>query len=185
MPIVPNKFFMTRGVGTHEKELRAFENALRDAGIQTCNLVKISSILPPGCKRVTREEGLKLLKAGQISFAVLAQASTNEPDQVISAGVGLAQPKNEKLYGYFTEVEEATGIAKEDVAHDAEEMALENLVTEWGHDFDAESVLEPWKKEYHLYNEDILVDSIVASAKGKPGNLYTVVVAVAVMLYEE
>ena len=32
MAIIPRYFFLTKGVGVHEKELRAFEEALRDAG---------------------------------------------------------------------------------------------------------------------------------------------------------
>jgi pyruvoyl-dependent arginine decarboxylase (PvlArgDC) len=40
MAIVPKQFFFTKGTGIHEKEMRAFEEALRDAGVHTCNFIK-------------------------------------------------------------------------------------------------------------------------------------------------
>ena len=61
-----------QGCGGTRKDLRAFEEALRDAGINTCNLIKTSSIIAAGCKRVTREEGMKYIQPGQITFAVIA-----------------------------------------------------------------------------------------------------------------
>ncbi|MGB9675484.1 MAG: pyruvoyl-dependent arginine decarboxylase, partial [Candidatus Nanoarchaeia archaeon] len=59
---IPQKVFFTKGVGKHFNQLQSFEAALRDAGIQMCNLVSVSSILPPNCKIIPKEEGLKLLK---------------------------------------------------------------------------------------------------------------------------
>jgi arginine decarboxylase len=185
MAIIPSKFFLTKGVGTHEKELRAFENALRDAGVNTLNLVKISSVIAPGCKRISKEEGCALLKAGQIGFAVIAQSITNEPGQIISAGIGMAKPKDEDIHGYLTEVEEATGRTPDDVAQDVEEMAIENLVSEWGQpDFDGDSIWEKGKKEYKVKDREFEADHMVVSATGSPGNVYTVIVAIAVMIYD-
>ena len=56
---VPRKIFFTKGVGTHKEELHSFELALRDAGIEKCNLVQVSSILPPGCKVISKAKGLE------------------------------------------------------------------------------------------------------------------------------
>jgi len=71
--IVPKKCFLTKGVGVHKDRLASFELALRKAGIQKCNLVNVSSIFPPNCEMIPREEGLKLLKPGQITFVVMAK----------------------------------------------------------------------------------------------------------------
>lgn len=185
MAEVPKKFFLTKGVGVHEKELRAFEEALREAGIHTLNLVKVSSIIAPWCKRISVEEGMKMMKPGQIGFAVMAQSITNEPGQMITAGIGVAQPKDASMHGYMTEVEECIGRTSEDVEHDVIEMAIENLVTEWNPKFDGESVYRKGKKNYKIGGKDIMVDSIVESAVGAEGNKYTVVIAVAVLFYEE
>jgi len=184
MAIIPKKFFLTKGVGVHEKDMRAYENALRDAGIHTCNLVKVSSIIPPGCKLISREEGAKLIHPGQITFAVIAQSQTNEPGQQVIAGIGLAQPKDKTLYGYLTELEEIIGRTDDDVEQDVIEMAIENLATEWNPKFDGEKVYRKGKKNYRLENRDVSVDSVVQSAQGAEKNQYTIVIAAAIFIYE-
>ena len=82
--IIPNKMFFTKGVGYHRNKLQSFELALRDAGIEKCNLVTISSIFPPDCKIISKTEGLKCLMPGQITFVVLARESTNEPSRLVT-----------------------------------------------------------------------------------------------------
>jgi arginine decarboxylase len=184
MGIVPKMFFLTKGVGVHQKDLRAFEEALRDAGINTCNLIKTSSVIPRGCKRVTREEGMKYIQPGQITFAVLAQSQTNEPGQQVVAGIGMAQPKDPSLYGYLTELEEIIGRTDEDVEQDVIEMAIENLATEWNPKFDGDKVYRKGKKNYKLEGKDVMVDSIVQSARGAENNQYTIALAAAVFIYD-
>jgi arginine decarboxylase len=184
MNLVPTKFFLTKGVGIHEKEMRAFEEALREAGIETCNLVKISSVIPPGCKCISREEGLPLLKEGQITFAVLAQSQTNEPDQIVSAGIGIAQPEDDRFHGYLTELEEVIGITEEDVKEDVEEMALENLASKWGIKKDGEKLMKPRTKNYELKGRKVKLDSMIQTAKGNEDRFYTVVLVAAIMLFD-
>jgi arginine decarboxylase len=90
LTVIPNLMFFTRGVGKHRHKLQSFEVALRDAGIAPLNLVKVSSILPPGCKIISRGMGLRRLEPGQITHCVLADAATNEPNRLVAAGIGLA-----------------------------------------------------------------------------------------------
>ena len=92
--MVPTKMFFTKGVGMHKDRLASFEAALRDAGIEKFNLVYVSSILPPNCKIITKEDGLLLLKAGQIVFVVMARSETNEPNRLIVSSVGVAIPSD-------------------------------------------------------------------------------------------
>jgi arginine decarboxylase len=63
-------FFLTKGVGKRREQLQSFELTLRDAGIQYCNLVNVSSIMPLGCKMISREQGLKMLQPGDITYVV-------------------------------------------------------------------------------------------------------------------
>ena len=63
--MIPKKCFFTKGVGVHKEKLASFELALRSAGLAYCNLVLVSSIYPPGCKRISKEEGIKLLRPGE------------------------------------------------------------------------------------------------------------------------
>ena len=85
MLYVPKMMFLTKGKGVHKDYLTSFELALRDADIADLNLVSVSSIKPPQCKIISRQEGRKYLKPGQIAFTVLAQSSTNEPNRLIAA----------------------------------------------------------------------------------------------------
>ena len=90
--MTPKKVFFTKGVGVHKDKLSSFEVALRNAGIEKCNLVYVSSIFPPKCKILSRAAGLKLLKPGQITYCVMARNETNEPNRLISAAIGFAMP---------------------------------------------------------------------------------------------
>ena len=99
MSFVPSKIFFTKGVGRHKEYLSSFELALRDAKIEGCNLVTVSSIFPPHCKRISVEEGVKFLCPGEITFAVMARNSTNEFNRLIAASVGVAIPADETQYG--------------------------------------------------------------------------------------
>jgi len=71
--MVPKYMFFTKGVGMHKQRLQSFEIALRKAGIEKFNLVRVSSIFPPNCKIISREKGLAMLKPGQIVYCVMAQ----------------------------------------------------------------------------------------------------------------
>ena len=105
LDLVAKKLFLTKGIGVHEDKLTSFEYALRDAGIEGTNIVLISSIFPPKAKIVPRKEGLKLIKPGQILFTIYSKNQTNEPHRLISASVGIAQPKDRSKYGYLSEYE--------------------------------------------------------------------------------
>jgi arginine decarboxylase len=184
MELVPTKFFFTQGTGYHEKEIRAFEEALRDAKIEMLNLVKVSSVIPPGCKKISRQEGMRLMKPGQIAFAVQAESQTNEPGQIISAGIAMAQPEDDRIHGYMTELEGVIGRTKEDVIQDVEEMAIENLITKLGINKDGDNIIKKGKKNYSVQGKKFNVDHIVEIAKGHEDRLYTVVIAAAIFLFE-
>ena len=79
--MVPKKVFFTKGVGFAKHDLQSFELALRDAGIEKCNLVNVSSIVPPKCEIISKQKGVECLKAGEITYCVLSRNSTNEPNR--------------------------------------------------------------------------------------------------------
>ena len=91
LEMIPKKMFFTKGVGVHKEKLASFEMALRVAGLAHCNLVLVSSIYPPGCKVISKDEGLKLLKPGEIVFAVYDRESSNEPNRLMAASVEIGR----------------------------------------------------------------------------------------------
>ena len=62
--MIATKVFLTKGVGVHKDKLASFELALREAGIEKCNLVYVSSIFPPKAKMITKEKGIAELNPG-------------------------------------------------------------------------------------------------------------------------
>jgi len=99
--LIPRKVFFVSGMGTHPENLESFEVALLDAGIEKFNLVTVSSILPPKCEIVSREEGLKELSPGEVVFCVMSRISSNEPRRMLSTSVGCALPQGINKHGYI------------------------------------------------------------------------------------
>src|SRR5439155_467142 len=79
------------------------EGFKRDAQLANFNLVRVSSIFPPQCELVDREEGLSLMKPGQVVFAVIAESATNEPSRLVAASIGVAMPADQSHHGYISE----------------------------------------------------------------------------------
>ncbi|MDL2275108.1 arginine decarboxylase, pyruvoyl-dependent [Desulfosarcina sp. OttesenSCG-928-G10] len=180
--IIPKRMFFTKGVGYHRDKLQSFELALRDAGVEMCNLVTISSILPPGCKIIPHEEGIKDLVPGQITFVVMAREETNEPARLVHASVGLAQPTSPNQYGYLSE-HHGFGQNSQQSGDFAEDLAATMLASTLGFELDPDKA---WDERKQLYitgkDSQFTSRSISQSAHGHKDGLWTTVVALAVML---
>jgi len=178
---VPTKIFFTKGVGRHRDYLSSFEAALRSAGIEICNLVTVSSIYPPGCKMISRQQGLKEISAGQITFAVMARNSTNEPNRLIASSIGVAIPANGNQYGYLSE-HHPFGV-KEKIAGDyAEDLAAQMLATTLGVEFDSDSDWNEREQVFKMSGKIVKSFNITQTAEGDKNGLWTTVLAVAVLL---
>src|SRR5437870_5379101 len=134
---VPTKAFLTKGVGRHKEKLTSFEMALRDAHLANFNLVRVSSIFPPQCERVDREEGMSMLKPGQVVFAVIAESATNEPSRLVSASIGVAMPADASHHGYISE-HHSYGQSESVSGEYAEDLAASMLATVLGVPFEAD-----------------------------------------------
>ena len=138
--LIPRRLFLTKGVGKHKEKLQSFELALRDAGIQHCNLVQVSSIVPAGCRVIPKDKGRVMLTPGEVTFVMLARNATREPNRLIAASVGLAIPST-KTYGYISE-HHAYGQTEEVAGDYAEDLAATMLATTMGIAFDSAEGLE-------------------------------------------
>lgn len=178
----PTRMFLTKGVGIHRHALAAFEFALRDADIEQQNLVYVSSILPPHCQVVAREDGVALLKPGEITFCVLARAETDECGRHVHASIGLARPADPNMYGYISE-EHGFGMTAEASGAQAEDLAATMLASTLGLDFDPEAA---WNERKQIYEHSSLIidsTSITAEAEGGADDRWTCVIAAAVFLF--
>lgn len=176
MSIVPTKCFLTRGVGKHREQLQSFEMALRNAGIAHCNLVRVSSIYPPGCRIISRKEGERLLKSGQIVFCVLYDNATNEPHRLVAASVGMALPKIRSHHGYLSE-HKSFGQTEKQAGDYAEDLAAEMLATVLGVKFDPDKSWNERQGSWTISGEIVKTHNITQSAIGDRTGLWSTVCA--------
>jgi arginine decarboxylase len=180
-PFLPSRIFLTKGVGIHRERLSSFEMALRDAHIAKYNLVNVSSIFPPRCELIEREEGLELLAPGQITFTVISRQDTNEPSRLIASSLGVAIPKDPDNYGYLSE-HHAYG-QNEQVSGDyAEDLAASMLATILGLPFDPDKAWNERRAEWDLSGQIVRTLNITQTAEGPDDGSWVTVVAAAVLL---
>jgi arginine decarboxylase len=182
--MIPKYFFLTRGVGKHKEQLQSFELALRNAGIHYCNLVNVSSIVPPECKMVSREQGLKMVQPGEITFVVLARNATNEPHRLVASSIGVAIPSRKNQYGYLSE-HHSHGQTDEAAGDYAEDLAATMLATTMGIQFDPETAWDERKQLFKTSGLIIKTANITQSAAGDKNGLWTTTIAAAVFVPPE
>jgi arginine decarboxylase len=178
---VPKMMFFTKGKGVHKDYLTSFELALRDAEIADLNLVSVSSILPPRCKIVNRQEGRKHLLSGQVTFAIMARAATNEPNRLIAASIGLARPADDSQYGYLSE-HHPTGETAQKAGDYAEDMAMEMLATTLGLPNDPSLAWNEKEEQWKLSGKIYRTQNFTQSAEGHKDGLWTTVISAAVLI---
>ena len=178
---VPKEMFLTKGAGKHREKLTSFELALRSAGIAACNLVRVSSIFPPNCRILSREQGMKRLEPGQVTFVVMSEAATREPHRLIAATVGVAIPRDRDVYGYLSE-HHSFGESEYIAGEYAEELAAEMLATTLGLEFDPDKSWDEKKEVYRLSNQIVRTQNVTQTAVGDKKGLWTTVVAAAVLV---
>ncbi len=180
--LVPTKVFLTKGVGRHRYQLKSFEEALRKAGVAQQNLVTVSSILPPHCKVVSKDNGLKSLSPGEICFCVLARSDTNEHGRIVASSIGVAVPRDPDQWGYLSEVH-GHGMNEATASDMAEDLAAGMLGTTIGLEVDPNKA---WSEKEQVYKSSgmiIRTTNITQTARGQQ-DLWTTTVAMAVFLFD-
>lgn len=177
----PKKIFFTKGVGSHKEELHSFELALRDAGIEKCNMVQVSSIFPPGCKVISRNKGLQELQPGDITYCVMSRNSSNEPRRLIAASVGCAIPADRNAYGYISE-HHAFGQTSREAGDYAEDLAAAMLASTLGIDFDIDASWDEKEEIFKISGKIVRTRNITQSAIVKNSG-HTSVLAAAVFVF--
>jgi len=180
MGLVAKYFFLTKGVGRDKENLASFEAALRDAGISQYNLVTVSSIIPPNCAKIPREQGVSMLKPGEIVFLVLARNSTDEDHRLVAATIGLAIPSNRDEIGYLSE-HHSFGETDEVAGEYSEDLAATMLATTMGIPFDINAAWNEKEQVFKASGKIINTTNITQSAVGDKG-VWTSVVAAAVFI---
>ncbi|UCF69751.1 MAG: arginine decarboxylase, pyruvoyl-dependent [candidate division WOR-3 bacterium] len=179
--MIPKRIFLTKGVGKHREKLTSFEAALRDAGIAPFNIVRVSSILPPGAKILARSKGIQQLSPGEIIYAVVAESSANEPHRLLAASIGVAIPSDRSQYGYLSEYH-SYGETETRAGDKAEDLAAQMLATTLGVPFDPDISYDERKEIWKISTKIVKTMNITQTAIGDKYGLWTTVLAAAVMI---
>jgi arginine decarboxylase len=159
-------------------------HALRRAGVSDCNLVKVSSVIPPGCRIISWREGVRLLRPGNIIYSVLAMSETNEPHQRVSVGLGWAISSKEGVPGYIAEIEEeeAKGKSAKSAADEVGQMALTLLAEKLRAKINAERLWARSKRTHRIGGTVVNCGCVTATVVGDERKRYLSAVALAVYL---
>ena len=117
----PSHYFLCSGSSEGYTELNAFDQALLDAGIGDTNLVRMSSILPPGCQRVEPFGP----PAGALVPVAYSAMRSSTPGDVISAAVAIAVADDPSLPGLIMEYHGAEPL--NDAVEQVREMARRGM----------------------------------------------------------
>ena len=104
----PTSFFLSSGASEGYTRLNAFDCALLNAGVGNTNLIKISSILPPGVRLIEPAA----LQPGAFIPIAYASIMSDTPHQMIAAAVAAAVPADPSLPGVIMEYS-STGHAED------------------------------------------------------------------------
>ena len=117
----PTCFFLVSGEGEGSTPLNAFDMALLNSGIGNTNLVRMSSIVPPACKKIKPVK----LPFGALVPVAYASISSDIPGEIISAAVAVAIPEDNSKPGLIMEYSARGHI--EEIENIARRMAEEGM----------------------------------------------------------
>ncbi len=95
----PTCFFLVSGEGEGDTPLNAFDISLLNSGIGNTNLVRMSSIVPPACKRIKPVN----LPFGALVPVAYASINSDMPGEIISAAIAVAIPEDDSKPGLIME----------------------------------------------------------------------------------
>src|SRR5436305_14268001 len=153
--------------------------ALLSASTARFNLVRDSSIFPPHSKLISPQEGMKLMKPGQVLYVVMSENATHEPHRLVAASVEVAIPKDRSQYGYLSE-HHSFGQTEKQAGDYAEDLAASMLATILGVDFDPNTSYDERKDIWRMSDKIVITRQVTQSAIGDRDGLWTSVVAAAV-----
>lgn len=100
----PNIFCLVKGASEGHTRLNAFDNALLNAGIGDTNLMRMSSILPPGAEQRSIHD--ILLPGGALVPLAYSTIDSTTPGRFISSAVAIGIPEDPALPGVIMEYED-------------------------------------------------------------------------------
>jgi|SRR5690554_1197078 len=106
MSKTPNIYCLVAGAAEGNTRLNAFDKALLEARVGDTNLMRVSSICPPGAQEVSRDD-ITLPGGGLIPIAY-AQIDSQTPQSWIASAVAIGIPEDPNEPGVIMEYEDHT-----------------------------------------------------------------------------
>lgn len=100
----PNVYCLVKGAAEGRTRLNAFDNSLLNAGVGDTNLMRMSSILPPGAQQRDIND-IELPPGGLIPLAY-AHIDSTTPGRYISSAIAVGIPEDESEPGVIMEFED-------------------------------------------------------------------------------
>ncbi len=159
----------------HRDKLESEDLALRNAGVSHLNLRLVSGVYPPGCRRITRpEEGPKSIPAGAEVASLYIQESTNEPNRLVVAALGVAIPADQDQHGIMF-VYRAFGETDEKAGEYVEDRAATRLADSLGIEFDPDTAWDEKEQLFKMSGKIVRTFNVTQSAVGNKDGLWTTV----------
>ncbi len=112
----PTKVTLVSGSGVGETDLTAFDKALIEAGVGNLNLIRVSSILPPGVKVVDKLD----IPPGSLTPVAYGCIASDQAGTLIAAAIGVGFTKSAfgmiMEYSDLCSLEKAEGVVRDMVA---------------------------------------------------------------------
>jgi arginine decarboxylase len=121
----PNVFCLVKGASEGRTRLNAFDNSLLNAGVGDTNLMRMSSILPPGAQQ--REIGDLDLPGGGLIPLAYASIDSTTPGRFISSAIAVGIPEDESQPGVIMEFEDHSKL--ENVEEIVRQMVIDAFET--------------------------------------------------------
>lgn len=118
MLATPTKFTLVSGYGEGKSALNAFDCALLASGLGNLNLIKVSSILPPGAKYQERLE----IPFGSLVPTAYGSLSSTQSGATIAAAVAVGIPTTD-TFGVIMETSDYC--SKQEIEKRITEMVIE------------------------------------------------------------
>lgn len=117
----PNIYCLVKGAAEGRTRLNAFDNSLLNAGIGDTNLMRMSSIIPPGAEQ--RHINNVDLPAGGLIPLAYAQIDSTTPGRYISSAIAIGIPEDESEAGVIMEFEDHSRL--ENIEEIARQMIID------------------------------------------------------------
>lgn len=147
---IPYEYFITKGKGESDAgskflpyETGSYDAALNDAGVQNCNIIEYTSVMPIESKQISKEEGFKRLQWGEVLECIKAQANGEKGDKISSAVMitTIHDPNGKYLGGFACEY---SGSESREIVELSLEKSIDGMIERRGY-----GIVQNGMKMYH------------------------------------